>query len=252
MIRKRLIPGLLLSEGRLVKGVCFRDLKDAGSPHTTARAYNAQGADELFLLDIKASRECREPDFDTIGRVARESFMPLTVGGGVVSVDVALACMKNGADKVCVTTAALDRPHLIEELSRTFGRQAIVLGVDVMTDSDGSRCLYDHRIASPIDGLDWRAWLRNGVARGAGEVRLMSVGCEGGRQGLDLDLFREARGLVDVPIVLEGGAGTIAHVGAAYGAGVEAVAIGTMLVFADNNIIQVKRHLANENHAMRL
>jgi cyclase len=187
-----------------------------------------------------------------MARVARESFMPLTVGGGIVSADIAQKCMAHGADKVCLTTTATDRPQLIGELASVFGRQAVVLGIDVLATNDGEHKLFDHRRHAPYGDLDWRTWMCEGVALGAGEVRLMSVDREGSRAGLDLALFREARGLVDVPIILEGGAGSTAHVGDAYAAGVEAVAIGTMLVFADNNIIQIKRHLANDKHAMRL
>jgi cyclase len=238
-MHKRIIPSLLLRGGRLVKGVRYAEHRDAGRPDTTARAHNAQAADELLLLDIDASRESREPDFKTIAGVARECFMPLTVGGGIRDVDIAKRCLDSGADKICVTSTALDDPGLIGRLAHVFGSQAVVLGVDVFNNGK-SRKLYDHRTGRLVPGLDWRAWLKQGVEEGAGEIRLMSVDREGTRSGLDLDLLAEASSLVHVPIIVEGGAGTLAHMAEALRAGADAVALGTMLVFSDNNIFKVR------------
>jgi imidazole glycerol-phosphate synthase subunit HisF len=250
-VLKRIIPSLLLRGGRLVKGVTYADHRDAGRPETTARAHNAQGADELLLIDIDASREQREPDLASVASVARACFMPLTVGGNIASVATAQRCMNAGADKICLTTTALDHPGLIGELARVFGTQAIVIGIDV-TATGGGRKLYDHRSGKSVPSVDWREWLKRAVGEGAGEVRLMSVDREGTRVGLDMALLEEASALVEVPIILEGGAGSLDQVADAMHRGADAVALGTMLVFSDNNIFKVKSFLKNAGLEMRL
>jgi len=165
--------------------------------------------------------------------------MPLMVGGGIRSVDAAKRCLDSGADKICVTSTALDDPSLIGRLAHLFGSQAVVLGLDVF-NTGRSRKLYDHRAGCALQGLDWKAWLKRGVAEGAGEIRLMSVDREGTRAGLDLDLLADASSLVDVPIILEGGAGSLQQVAEAFRSGADAVALGTMLVFSDNNIFKIR------------
>jgi cyclase len=250
-VLKRIIPSLLLRGGRLVKGVSYADHRDAGRPDTTARAHNAQGADELLLIDIDASREAREPDLASVAAVAQACYMPLTVGGNIRSVEVAQHCMHAGADKICVTTTALDDPRLIGRLARVFGAQAIVIGIDVVTHA-GKRRLYDHRTGRTVEGLDWSEWLRRAVGEGAGEVRLMAVDREGTRSGLDMVLWEDASRQVDVPIIIEGGAGSLDQVADAMRAGADAVALGTMLVFSDNNIFKVKSFLKNAGLEMRL
>ncbi|MEG3618549.1 imidazole glycerol phosphate synthase cyclase subunit [Magnetovibrio sp. PR-2] len=250
-LKKRLIPSLLLKGHRLVKGKQFADWEDSGRADTTAKAHNAQGADELVLLDIEASREQRAPDLEMISKVAMECFMPLTVGGGVDSLGVAHQCFEAGADKVCITTTALDNPDLISELANTYGRQAILLGVDVKRVDDRWE-LYDFRTQKTEPEKTWEDWLTEGVARGAGEVRLMSVDREGERIGMDLDLLQRARAMVDVPVILEGGAGTLDHLAEAFQAGADAVCAGTMLIFSDNNLVKVKRYLASQGIDMRL
>ena len=248
---KRVIPSLLLRNGRLVKGVTYDRHRDAGRPETTARAHNAQGADELLLLDIDAGREGREPDLATIAAVARACFMPLTVGGGIRTLETAHRCMEAGADKICLTSTALDDPSLIGRLARMFGAQAIVLGVDVIT-TNRRRLLYDHRARRAVEGIEWDEWLKRGVSEGAGEVRIMAVDREGTRTGLDLALLTDASALVDVPIIIEGGAGSLDQVAAAMRGGADAVALGTMLVFSDNNIHKVKSFLKNAGLEIRL
>jgi cyclase len=248
---KRIIPSLLLRGGRLVKGVAYAEHRDAGRPDTTARAHNAQGADELLLLDIDAGRERREPDYASIAAVARSCFMPLTVGGGIRTLEVAQRCINAGADKICLTTTALDDPNLIGRLAQVFGAQAIVVGLDVIATRAGRR-LYDHRSAGTVNGIGWHDWIKRAVGEGAGEVRLMAVDREGRRGGLDIDLLAEASALVDVPIILEGGAGSLDQVAAAMKAGADAVALGTMLVFSDNNLFKVKSFLKNAGLEMRL
>lgn len=251
MLHNRLIPSLLLEGGRLVKGVAYRDRRDAGNPTTTARVHNAQGADELVLMDIAASRNGVDPDFDTIAAVAEECFMPLTVGGGIASVETARRCMECGADKVCLTMTAYDNPALIGELAEILGRQAVVVGIDVLSEGEERR-LYDHRRGGPADRNDWKGWMTEAVSRGAGEIRLMAVDREGRRTGMDTELLVQAESAVDVPVILEGGAGNVADIAAAMAEGASAVAVGTMLVFSDNNLFQIKSHLNNNGHRMRL
>jgi len=248
---KRIIPSLLLRKGRLVKGVAYADHRDAGRPETTARVHNAQGADELLLLDIDAGREGREPDFATVAAVARSCLMPLTVGGGIRTLETAHRCMEAGADKICLTSTALDDPGLIGRLAQIFGAQAIVLGIDVITTARGRR-LYDHRTRGPVEGIAWDEWLKRGVGEGAGEVRVMAVDREGTRTGLDTALLADASALVEVPVIIEGGAGSLDQVAAAMRAGADAIALGTMLVFSDNNIHKVKSFLRNAGLAVRL
>ncbi len=251
MLMQRLIPSLLLKGGRLVKGVRYSDYKDSGRPDTITRAHNAQGADELIVVDIDASSEQRGPDIDAIRRVAEECFMPLTVGGGIRSIDDARNCMAAGADKVMLTTTALDDPRRITDLARVFGDQAVVLGIDVVALNDNWR-LFDHRTGEPISGRDYLEWIDECVDRGAGEIRLMSVDREGIRSGMDIELLRTVRERVGVPIILEGGAGSLDHLNEGLEAGADAVACGTLLVFSDNNLFQIKKYLASRGRAMRV
>lgn len=250
MLQNRIIPSLLLSRGRLVKGVGFTDRRDAGNPPTTLRAYAAQKADEAILLDIDASSENRGPDLETVRLAARECSMPLTVGGGITSVEMAKACLDNGADKICLNSGATDDPKLISDCAHKFGSQAVVVAIDVL-DDNGIR-LFDHRAGRVVQGADWLDWLAQVSDGGAGEIRLMDVGREGGRQGYNTKLLDTARSRCDLPIILEGGAGKLDHLSVAMQQGADALALGTMLVFSDNNIIQVKRFLKNAGHPIRL
>lgn len=240
---QRLIPCLLLHEGRLVKGHNFRDLRDAGSPRTTARAHNHQGADELLLCDIDASRKSKQPDVEVIRQVATECHMPLCVAGGIRGVAEAAAVMDAGADKICLTTTALDDPEMVSVLAHTYGSQAIVLGVDISKDANGEYRIFDHRTRALLADRDPFEWVSMAVDMGAGEVRLMSVDQEGSLGGYDLDLFAMVRSDVNVPIILEGGAGTLNHVQDAFDAGVDGAGVGSMLVFSDANLVKIKQHL---------
>jgi cyclase len=241
---------LLLRQGRLVKGVSFRDHRDAGGPETTARAHNAQGADEILILDIDASRENRAPDFEALRRVAAECFMPVTFGGGIRSRDGASRAMDNGADKLTVTTTALDNPGLIDDLAKLLGAQAVVLGVDVVRMGDRPK-VYDFRTDKLDQRRDVMPWIDEAIDRGAGEIRLMFVDREGGRSGMDLELISEVASRVKVPVIAEGGAGILDHLADALDAGASGVAVGTMLVFSDNNLVKIKRFLRSRGCEMR-
>ena len=251
MPSKRLIPSLLLQGGRLVKGAGFGNYRGAGRPESTARAHNAQGADEILILDIEASRLRCEPDYETIRTVANECFMPLTVGGGITTLEIARKCMNAGADKLCVNAVALGNPDIIYELSHVFGSQAIVLAVDVIRSPDGIK-LFDHRTGEPVGTPDVLDWIREGVRLGAGEIRLMAVDREGMREGMDLALLEQVRNFVNVPVIIEGGAGSLDHLDTALAAGADGVAVGTMLVFSDNNLVKIKRFLAQKGHDIRI
>jgi len=238
----RVIPSLLLRRGRLVKGVRFAAHADAGSPATTCRAHSAQGADELLLLDIDAARERRAPDFAALESVAAEAQVPLTFGGNLTDIDRIRRAIETGADKVCLNTAALDAPDLIDAAAHRFGVQAVVIGIDV-TLRDGVRALFDHRSGRALAAPSLDAWIDEAVARGAGEIRLCAVDREGSRAGLDLDLHAHVARRVRVPIILEGGAGSLTDVASAMKAGADSIALGTILVFSDNNLVKVRRFL---------
>jgi len=250
VLRQRLIPSLLLSRGRLVKGVRFAEHRDAGSAKTTARAHNAQGADEILLVDIDAAREGTQIDIETVRQVAAECAIPVTVGGGLRSTTDVQAIMRAGADKVCLTTAPLDRADVIGEIAEIYGNQAVVAGIDTVETGDGW-ALYDHRSRTVREGVDVFDWARELVDRGAGEIRIMAVGREGTRGGYDLPLFERMSAAVTVPIVLEGGAGTLEHIDAAFAAGADGVAVGALLVFADNNLVKIKRYLQTRRRNIR-
>lgn len=246
----RIIPSLLLRGGRLVKGDSFADHVDAGSPGTTARAYDAQRADELIVLDIDASREGRPPDLQALGEVAANCMTPIAFGGGIATVEVARSCLALGADKICLNHAARTCPSLISDLANTFGSQAVVLCLDLLRDGD-DWAVFDH-VSSTCVELSWRQQLAQAAVLGAGEIKLTAVDREGKRCGLDVELWRAARRVVDLPMILEGGAGSLDHLAEAMSGGADSLAIGTMLVFSDNNIIQLKRYLSNAGHSIRL
>ena len=250
MLTARLIPSLLLRAGGLVKGRGFAQHRPAGALTTTIKAHDAQSADEISIVDIDASVEGRGPDLDAIARAAEHCSTPLTVGGGIADVAGATACMRAGADKVCLNSTALRDPGLIDAIARVYGAQAVVVAMDVSRVA-GEPTLWDYRTRAPV-GRPFRAWLREAVDRGAGEIRLTAVEREGGRAGFDLDLLRSARDLVKVPIVIEGGAGTLEHLDAALRAGADGLALGTMLTFSDNNLLKLKRFLAQRGHSVRL
>lgn len=250
-VRRRLIPSLLLRRGRLVKGVRYADHRDAGHPVGTARAHNAQGADELALIDIDAAREGRAPDLDTLRAVAAVTFVPLTFAGGVIDTNVARACIAGGADKVMITAAALDRPALIDEMAHVLGVQAVVLGLDLVRDGDGGYHLYNHCRQVALKDRNWRSWVKEAASRGVGEIRAMAVDREGSRTGLDLALHAEIAQLTRLPIILEGGAGTLKHLDEAFAADVMGISLGTMLVFSDNNIFKLKQFLGARGYLVR-
>jgi len=214
MLAKRLVPCLDVDRGRVVKGVRFVSLRDAGDPVECAARYDAEGADELVFLDITASADARPIVIDMVRRVADAVFLPFTVGGGVRSVEDADALLRAGADKVAVNTAAVDDPGLVERLSRRFGSQAVVLAVDARARGEGAWEVYVHGGRTPT-GRDAIAWAREGAERGAGEILLTSMDRDGTKDGFDLPLTRAVAEAVPVPVVASGGCGSVEHMAAA-------------------------------------
>ena len=215
MLAKRVIPCLDVKDGRVVKGVRFVDLRDAGDPVEAALAYDAQGADELVFLDITASHEARDTMLDVVRRTAEGIYMPLTVGGGIRSVDDVRRLLRAGADKISLNTAALERPAVIREAVERFGSQCIVVAIDARRepgrpDEPPRWGVYTHggRRAAGRDALDWA---REAVALGAGEILLTSMDRDGTKDGYDLELTRAVSQSVSVPVIASGGAGSLEH-----------------------------------------
>jgi cyclase len=209
MLAKRIIPCLDIKDGRVVKGVNFVNLRDAGDPVEQARLYDKQGADELVFLDISATNEGRRTTLELVGRVANTVFMPLTVGGGVRSADEMHALLLAGADKVSVNSASVKRPELISEGAARFGAQCIVLAIDARrSGSSWEVCVNGGRVPTGIDAVQWAV---RGVQLGAGEILLTSMDADGTLAGFDLELIRTVAETVSVPVIASGGAGTVSH-----------------------------------------
>jgi cyclase len=207
MLAKRIIPCLDVTAGRVVKGVNFVGLRDAGDPVELAERYNAQGADELVFLDITASSDARETMVDVVGRTARKVFIPLTVGGGIRTVADARKIILAGADKVSVNTAAVYRPELIRELSLEFGAQAVVLAIDARRSGEGRWNVYT-KGGRYDEGIDVIAWAERGEALGAGEILLTSMDTDGVQTGFDCELTKAVAAATTIPVIASGGAGT--------------------------------------------
>ena len=245
MLKVRLIPSLLLLNGRCVKGVRFADFRDVGHPITAARVYDAQGADELLFLDITASVENRSTLFEVVARAAEECFMPLTAGGGVRSLGDIRTLLRCGADKVSINTAAVERPAFIREAAETFGRQCIMLSIDCRRRADGRYEVVTRR-GQEATGRDPLAWAQEAEAHGAGEILLTALDREGTRQGYDVELTRAVAKGVRVPVIAAGGAGSLQHLvdGVAAG-GASAVSAASLFHFTDQSVIKAKAYMRN-------
>ena len=240
----RVIPCLDVDAGRVVKGVNFRDLRDAGDPVELAAVYDSEGADELVFLDITASSSSRETTYDVVRRTAEQVFIPLTVGGGIRSVDDVNRLLRAGADKVSLNTAAIERPELLHEAALRFGSQCIVLSVDARraegTESGFEVTTHGGRRGTGIDAIEWA---RKGQELGVGEVLLNSMDADGTKQGFDLELITAVRSVVTVPIVASGGAGAVEHFAPAVAAGADAVLAASVFHFGQLRIGEVKQAL---------
>jgi len=250
MLAKRIIPCLDVKDGRVVKGVRFVDLRDAGDPVEAAVAYDAQGADELVFLDITASHEDRAIMLDVVRRTAEGVYMPLTVGGGVRSVEDVRRLLRAGADKVSLNTAALERPAVIREAAERFGSQCIVVAIDARKDAD-HWTVFTHGGRRPT-GRDAVAWAQEAVALGAGEILLTSMDRDGTKDGYDLELTRAIAEAVTVPVIASGGAGTLEHFHEALVDGAADAALAASLFhFGTYTIAEVKRYLAERGVEVR-
>jgi cyclase len=242
MLAKRLIPCLDVDRGRVVKGVQFVSLRDAGNPVECAARYDAEGADELVFLDITASSDARPIVIDMVRRVADAVYLPFTVGGGVRSVDDASALLNAGADKVGVNTAAVSDPALLERLAQRFGAQAVVLAVDARRRDAGWE-VFVHGGRTPT-GKDAVEWAREGAARGAGEILLTSMDRDGTKDGFDIDLTRAVAEAVRVPVVASGGCGTVDHMAEVLTEGKASAALAASIFhFGEMRIADAKERL---------
>jgi imidazole glycerol-phosphate synthase subunit HisF len=250
MLAKRIIPCLDVKDGRVVKGVRFVDLRDAGDPVEAAIAYDAQGADELVFLDITASHEARDIMLDVVRRTAEGVYMPLTVGGGIRSVDDVRRLLRAGADKVSLNTAALARPEVIREAAERFGSQCIVVAIDARREGARWR-VYTHGGRNPV-GRDAVAWAEEAVALGAGEILLTSMDRDGTKDGYDLELTRAVSEAVTVPVIASGGAGTLEHFHEALVDGrADAALAASLFHFGIHTIAETKRYLAERGVEVR-
>ena len=248
----RVIPCLDVDAGRVVKGVNFRELRDAGDPVEMARLYDAEGADELVFLDITASSGSRETTYDVVRRTAEQVFIPLTVGGGVRSPDDVDRLLRAGADKVGVNTAAVARPELLREISTRFGNQVLVLSVDARraegTASGFEVTTHGGRQGTGIDAVQWA---QRAEELGIGEVLLNSMDADGTQAGYDVEMLRAVRARVSVPVIASGGAGRLEDFAPAVEAGADAVLAASVFHFGALRIGQVKDALREAGHAVR-
>ncbi|MEO5852477.1 MAG: imidazole glycerol phosphate synthase subunit HisF [Nocardioides sp.] len=251
----RVIACLDVDAGRVVKGINFRELRDAGDPVELARTYDAEGADELTFLDISASHEGRATTMEIVSRTAEQVFIPLTVGGGVSTVDDVDRLLRAGADKVAVNTAAIHRPALVAEIADRFGNQVLVLSVDArrLTGPGGTASGFEVTThgGRKSAGLDAVEWAVRAAELGAGEILLNAMDADGTQDGFDLDLIRAVRREVSIPVIASGGAGRAEHFAPAVDAGADAVLAATVFHFGTLRIGDVKAALANAGHPVR-
>lgn len=252
MITKRIIPCLDVKDGRVVKGVQFVQLRDAGDPVELAKFYDEQGADELVFLDISASHEGRKTMVEVVEQVAAQLAIPFTVGGGINSLDDMKKILRAGADKVSLNTAAVKNPHLINEGADFFGSQCIVVAIDAKYDETiGSWRVYTHggRNATEREVVEWA---QEAVARGAGEILLTSMDCDGGKNGFDLALTKTVSEAVSVPVIASGGAGSAQHFLAAFVEGkADAALAASIFHYKETSVREVKQYLRQQGVNVR-
>ncbi|MBO8192748.1 imidazole glycerol phosphate synthase subunit HisF [Streptomyces oryzae] len=247
----RVIPCLDVDGGRVVKGVNFQNLRDAGDPVEMAKVYDAEGADELTFLDITASSGDRETTYDVVRRTAEQVFIPLTVGGGVRTTEDVDKLLRAGADKVGVNTAAIARPELIREISERFGSQVLVLSVDARRRAEGAGFEVTTHGGRRGTGIDAVEWAHRAAELGAGEILLNSMDADGTKDGYDTEMIAAVRKHVTIPVIASGGAGRLDHFPPAIGAGADAVLAASVFHFGDLRIGEVKETLRSAGHPVR-
>ena len=252
MFTKRIIPCLDVNQGRVVKGVNFVDLQDAGDPVEIAKAYDAAGADELVFLDITASNEGRKTVVDMVREVAANVFIPFTVGGGIRSVEDFRTLLREGADKISVNSSAIDRPALITEAANKFGSQCVVVAIDAKRRTDGGWNIYKH--GGRLDtGIDAVTWAKQAESLGAGRILLTSMDCDGTKAGYDLELTRSIAEAVSIPVIASGGAGNLEDFYDAFTEGkADAALAASLFHYKELEIRQVKEYLAEREISVRL
>lgn len=248
---KRIIPCLDVNNGRVVKGVNFVGLRDAGDPVEIAKRYNAEGADELTFLDITASHENRGTIVDIVEKVAKEVFIPLTVGGGIRTLEDIYALLNVGCDKISINSSAVSNPNFINESSKRFGSQCIVVAIDVKRVADGSYHVFvkGGREDTGIDALNWAKEVTD---RGAGEILLTSMDTDGAKTGFELNITKQISDLVDIPVIASGGAGTMEHIKEAFEHGASAALAASIFHFKEIDIMDLKRYLRANNIPVRI
>ena len=251
MLAKRVIPCLDVTEGRVVKGTKFLNLRDAGDPVECAKIYDAQGADELVFLDITASSDGRATMVSVVERTAEQCFMPLTVGGGIRSVEDFRIMLRAGADKVSVNTSALQRPRLITEGAQAFGSQCVVVAVDAKRDGRGKWIVYTHGGRKPTE-RDAIEWVCEAERLGAGEILLTSMDADGTCGGYDLELTKAVSEAVHIPVIASGGAGELEHLADVLERGkADAVLAASIFHFGKHTVAEAKAHLASRGLSVR-
>ena len=250
-LAKRIIPCLDVDKGRVVKGINFEKLVDAGDPVELAQRYGNEGADELTFLDISASVDDRSTTLDVVRRTAEQVFIPLTVGGGIREAADVDQLLRAGADKVSINTAAILRPELINEIADRFGDQVLVLSVDSRRADTKSGFEVTTHGGRKSAGLDAFEWMESAVSRGVGEILLNSMDADGMRDGFDIEMIRAARSVVNVPIIASGGAGRVEDFAAALEAGADALLAASVFHFGTLSIGEVKDHLALAGYSVR-
>ncbi|MBW4582486.1 MAG: imidazole glycerol phosphate synthase subunit HisF [Tildeniella nuda ZEHNDER 1965/U140] len=254
MLAKRILPCLDVKAGRVVKGVNFVDLRDAGDPVELAQVYNQAGADELVFLDITATHEDRGIIFDVVYRTAEQVFIPLTVGGGIQNLETIKQLLRAGADKVSINSAAVRDPNLIDRASERFGNQCIVVAIDARRRLDTDHPGWDVYVRGGREntGLDAIAWAKNLEQRGAGELLVTSMDADGTQAGYDLELTRTIAEQVEIPVIASGGAGTCEHIHAALTDGkAEAALLASLLHYGHLTVAQIKAYLAKQKVPIR-
>lgn len=246
MLKVRLIPTILLKDGRMIKTVQFDQYRDVGNPATVAKVYDAQYADELIFLDITATVENRHFLFDIVRQVATECFIPLTIGGGIRTIEQAREVLQAGADKIAINSAAVEQPELIAELAKKFGRSTVVVSIDYKVNPEGEPEVFTHR-AQRATGFDPVEWAKEVDTRGAGEILLTCVDREGTMQGYDLEICSKVANAVSVPVIISGGCGTIQDLvdGILIG-NASAVAAASIFHFTDQSIYKAHSHMREQ------
>ena len=251
MLKYRIIPCLDVKDGRVVKGVNFENLTDAGDPVSQAQFYYQAGADELCFLDINASKENRSTMFEMVKKVAEKCFIPFTVGGGVSKIEDFSTLLKCGADKVSINSSAIENPKLISDASRKFGAQCVVVAIDVKKNSSGNYEVFT-RGGSKATGLDAINWAIESQKLGAGEILLTSMDRDGTKSGYDLELIKKITSVINIPLIASGGVGTLDHLAEGLKSGASAVLAASIFHFKTHSVQEAKQYLNIQNLAVRI